>query len=1128
MAKWSGPDSSDPDPPNRRRAPASERQLESSTTNSRLSFTRQALPPEPRGARYDAELEVLCRIAASVGAEGREPAPLSFTALMIAFLFAEDPVSRWFQGYVVRPDPATPAVDVAAILRSKNVRAETRSVHLEHARASLLPITTPLFSMSARRMLDGARELALAEAGARDAEPLIGVRHLMAAYISRVPSDHRDQLRGWGFDQQHWSAAFLEFLGSANPHPTWFSRTDAPPAGALPSTVLIARYTADDPFAVVDDLLDVEDEAAAFARIAAASAIRPPLAIGVFGEWGSGKTYFMKRIHDHIERLKASAAASNGPSPFHREIVQIRFDAWHYIETNLWASLVEYIFTALDRWLMEQSGHSRSEADRVFERLATAQQLKLDALEDVVARRAERRSAELRAERARREYEAALTQSSVVQPEAYFSALLDTLLAQHPEVGSDLRKIGNSLGIDELQNARARLEQVLTEAKTEHGRAQIIARSAIAKLGRMRWIVACIAILLLFPVFAAWLKDIAAVKFDWVRSIHDTVLGFAAVLMGAAGILGTLLRRGSQALGKLDSFRKTLESKVEEQRNAAAESRVAAQALDAESELKKRKQALEAAERALAEADARFTEARQEFESASARGRLNAFIRAKAIDGGYAKHLGIIAAIRKDFGQLATLMKDASDLGEECRERDRLALETGQRVERFMQWLAKTQDVRLTGAELRSLLTLLQPDNAVACFDKWHPQFAGRYEGDEHELDAIRADLEQIATTPLPSFSRIVLYIDDLDRCPPATVVEVLQAVHLLLSFPLFVVVVAVDARWVSRALSKQYPNLLTEMPTATLRAAAGEAPSNTLESSASSHDYMEKIFQIPYWVRSMNAGAAERYVRSIAARDVTTASLDAQAGVSAPTAAASGAASTGSASGANEASPGAREDAAVASAGIARSASATPAEQLIVSGLTLTHWEVQALQNFAAFVGTTPRRAIRFVNIYRLIKAGLPPDILKTLVGARGESRMYGALIAQLAIVTGAPTAAARFFALLAARKAGDSLPSLRDALLNDAAFNAIPGAQLIQQILQTLQERGANGTGVVDAQFIAGDLQALAPTAQRYSFATPPSLPTAMASSPQPSDDSMQATAQSTPAQAHRPDWARRPPPS
>ena len=39
---------------------------------------------------------------------------------------------------------------------------------------------------------------------------------------------------------------------------------------------------------------------------------------------------------------------------------------------------------------------------------------------------------------------------------------------------------------------------------------------------------------------------------------------------------------------------------------------------------------------------------------------------------------------------------------------------------------------------------------------------------------------------------RIVLYVDDLDRCPSDRVVELLEAVHLLLAFALFVVVVGV------------------------------------------------------------------------------------------------------------------------------------------------------------------------------------------------------------------------------------------------------------------------------------------------------------------------------------------------
>ncbi len=57
--------------------------------------------------------------------------------------------------------------------------------------------------------------------------------------------------------------------------------------------------------------------------------------------------------------------------------------------------------------------------------------------------------------------------------------------------------------------------------------------------------------------------------------------------------------------------------------------------------------------------------------------------------------------------------------------------------------------------------------------------------------------------------ARIVLFIDDLDRCPPDRVVEVLEAVQLLVKTPLFIAVVAIDERYVTRALEKYYAGVL-------------------------------------------------------------------------------------------------------------------------------------------------------------------------------------------------------------------------------------------------------------------------------------------------------------------------------
>ena len=45
---------------------------------------------------------------------------------------------------------------------------------------------------------------------------------------------------------------------------------------------------------------------------------------------------------------------------------------------------------------------------------------------------------------------------------------------------------------------------------------------------------------------------------------------------------------------------------------------------------------------------------------------------------------------------------------------------------------------------------------------------------------------------------RIVLFIDDLDRCPPDMVVEMLEAVQLLVKTELFVVVMSIDMTYVT------------------------------------------------------------------------------------------------------------------------------------------------------------------------------------------------------------------------------------------------------------------------------------------------------------------------------------------
>lgn len=53
-------------------------------------------------------------------------------------------------------------------------------------------------------------------------------------------------------------------------------------------------------------------------------------------------------------------------------------------------------------------------------------------------------------------------------------------------------------------------------------------------------------------------------------------------------------------------------------------------------------------------------------------------------------------------------------------------------------------------------------------------------------------------------------------------------------------------------------------------------------------------------------------------------------------------------------------------------------------TSLELTRWGADALERFAPLVGSTPRRLIRFVNVYRLINTSLPAEVLERFVSGK------------------------------------------------------------------------------------------------------------------------------------------------
>ena len=83
--------------------------------------------------------------------------------------------------------------------------------------------------------------------------------------------------------------------------------------------------------------------AVAVANLMTSKSARPPLAVGVFAQWGEGKSQFLELIHTAV--AARSAAAGPDDPIAHGAVRQVRFNAWQYAEADLWASLVAEVFT---------------------------------------------------------------------------------------------------------------------------------------------------------------------------------------------------------------------------------------------------------------------------------------------------------------------------------------------------------------------------------------------------------------------------------------------------------------------------------------------------------------------------------------------------------------------------------------------------------------------------------------------------------------------------------------------------------------------------------------------------------------------------------------------------------------
>ncbi|MCL4740969.1 MAG: hypothetical protein KJZ54_02085 [Phycisphaerales bacterium] len=96
---------------------------------------------------------------------------------------------------------------------------------------------------------------------------------------------------------------------------------------------------------------------------------------------------------------------------------------------------------------------------------------------------------------------------------------------------------------------------------------------------------------------------------------------------------------------------------------------------------------------------------------------------------------------------------------------------------------------------------------------------------------------------------RLVVIIDDLDRCMPSTIIETLEAIKLFLFVPHTAFIIGADERLVRYAVRRRFPELPGE------RADVGR-------------DYLEKLVQFPVRVPPLGRNELETYIGLLFARN--------------------------------------------------------------------------------------------------------------------------------------------------------------------------------------------------------------------------------------------------------------------
>jgi hypothetical protein len=771
--------------------------------------------------------------------------------------------------------------------------------------------------------LEAARELAVSTMVPSGHGTLeVSVRHLAGALVSvRVDSDA--ELTAMGLAPQELRKSLFQDSGlddfSAEIWRELLGEEETFTAGHP------VELNSDEPEAVIrldedwaSDPLGIRPDVESFASLIASRKLEPPLAIGLFGPWGSGKTTFLKRLRRAVDaRAKMSKAVSAGAgrSPFVADVVHVEFNAWHFAEDALISSLVDAIFREFVAYANNQpkiAGIERSE--RAREALVTS---------------------ERRLEAAQQKQQ----EATVRVTDATGNLTVSQNLAAEKLAGLDnvVRTVWQTVRSEFANNPAVKESGVLeavgesaksvTELRAEIEAVRSRPARMLSDLGWKRTLIFAGLVLVVPPVLA------------WVVGNGLKAGGVAQALTSVTAVLtvATLwVRNAARAVTKVNAAVTKVANEYE--KKLAGDPTVKA----AQRELADAQASATAAGEELQRAQKALSDAKAEVADAAIPAQILQLVTSRVEDKSYGKELTTVSTARTDLEALGTLLRE---------QRDR---------------------------------------NASAA-----------------------------AGTRI--VERIILYIDDLDRCEPKDVVRVLQLVHMLLTFELFVVVVAVDASWVEESLRRKYTWLASSDGNGTAPG-RGDTHRDDATSLISPQDYLEKIFQVSLWMQPMSGSRAARYIGSLVRSPYRSTGPIMRTGVT------------------------------------LGEESAQPPAEASSDAASITGIELDYMKSLANYVGSSPRRVKRLINVYRIIKAGRSAQQIDEFLTRRDDGGIrpgpYQVVIALLVIGTGPPSSASAILKELADADPGDTYDEVI-AQLTKAHPDWTTAVAVIQTLSRTQKAR-------------------------------------------------------------------------